>query len=150
MIYITADWPHKLCLWQVLLILLTLFFDQPTNWEKDNPETLRNRRKPDNKPGLERVINYPQIITFNDILWANYHKNRSFEWLKNQIQTNSKIMLTTVCVCGIYTGNATSGSTCTANFMETMEGIPIANRFLSGWPLNGVIAWFKVLLSLER
>lgn len=34
--------------------------------------------------------------------------------------------------CMVYTGNVTSGSTCTNNFMETMEGIPMANRFLAG------------------
>lgn len=33
---------------------------------------------------------------------------------------------------------------------ETMEGIPMANRVLAGWLFNSVIAWFKVLLSLER
>lgn len=31
----------------------------------------------------------------------------------------------------VYKANATSGSTCTNNFMETMEGIPITSRFLA-------------------
>lgn len=35
-------------------------------------------------------------------------------------------------LCVVYIGNVTSGSTCTNNFMETMEGIPMANRFLAG------------------
>lgn len=35
-------------------------------------------------------------------------------------------------MCVVYTGNATSGPTCANNFMETMERIPMANRFLAG------------------
>ena len=35
-------------------------------------------------------------------------------------------------VCVVYTANAISGSVFTNNFMETMEGIPMANRFPAG------------------
>lgn len=104
-----------------------------------------NKRKSNNEPHLKIGINYQQIITYNDILGGIIIKQKLCIVEKLDINTFQNSVHGVV-----YKANATSGSTCTNNLRETMEGIPITSRFLAGWPFNSVIAWFKVLLSLVR
>lgn len=110
-------------------------------------DTWGNRRKPDNEQGLKIVRNHAQLITYNDILGVNYHKTKALHIWKIKYKHIPKWCSW---VHVVYAGNATSGYTWIDNFMETMEGMPMANRFVASWPFNGVVAWFKVLLSPER
>ena len=83
MTYGTEDLPHKWCLSQVLLVLIcSLTTHQLRWWPRD---MWGNRRKPDNKPGLEIAINYPKTITHNGSLGTDYHRTKVLYIWKNQM-----------------------------------------------------------------
>lgn len=86
------------------------------------------RKKPDDETDLKIVINHPQITTYNDLLGMSFIKQKLCICEKPNINTlrNSA----QECMCVWYTQVMPQiGPPVLITFMETMEGIPIANKF---------------------